>query len=397
MISGLVKIMVDSNTVVITFDNVGHCVSTYGISVDMSQFHSFILDNGQNEILTFPEIPEYMLNCRELPVSLQSKSHQPWHGHLYKCSGKRANDTHYVAILSVQGSAPPCEQLQNIYDNMPAALFEFRHDENELPNFSYMSDYFMQLFGKDTVDLNKQIKDFFKLIHSTDREKVHISILNAERKQSEWECEFRVDNEDSTKWVYGHAIPVVSDIGTRYIGFLIDISAKKYLELKLIKESTIDPLTGAYNRRYFIEELNEELIRHHHNPQFHVSLLAIDFDLFKNINDKYGHDMGDMVLQTISKLIMKNIRKTDCFARVGGEEFSLILPNTNSKAALRIAEKIRSLVEKTNINYQGLTVSITITIGVASTDSGCKEVKHIMNRADKALYEGKESGRNCVK
>lgn len=385
----------DNDTLIITFNNAGHCASTYGISLDMSQFSSFSLDDGSD--LLFTDIPQYMSVRDELPVNLPSDSKIPWAGKLYKCSGRRLDDTHYIATLSVSPKNSQCERLQNIHNKMPIALFEYKHEKNKPAGFSYMSDYFSELFGDDFVEKSKYLKEFLQLVDLTDREDVHISIVKAEKSCSEWECEFKAVVNNVTKWIYGHAIPVSHSKRSKYIGFLIDISKKKDLELKLIKESTVDPLTSAYNRRYFIEALNEELYNYHRNPHRHVSLLAIDFDLFKNVNDEYGHDAGDIVLQTISKLIMNHIRKTDCFARVGGEEFSLILPNTDSKLAFKIAEKLRELVENTNITYQKELISITITIGVASTDHGHKQAKNIMRSADRALYEGKEAGRNCVK
>ncbi len=385
----------DNDTLVITFDNAGHCASTYGISIDMSHFDSFKLDSGS--FLNFSDIPKFMSKYNELQVYLPSDSKIPWVGKLYKCSGRRLDDTHYIATLSVTPKNMQCERLQNIHNKMPIALFEYKHEKNKPACFSYMSDFFMELFGVDSVEKGKYLKDFLKFVDQSDREDVHISIVRAEKSCADWECEFKAVINDVTKWIYGHAIPVSHTKRSKYIGFLIDISKKKDLELQLIKESTVDPLTGAYNRRYFIEQLNEELYNYHRNPRRHMSLLAIDFDLFKNINDEYGHDAGDIVLQTISKLIMNHIRKTDCFARVGGEEFSLILPNTDSKLAFKIAEKLRELVENTNITYLKKLISITITVGVASTDHGHKQAKNIMRSADRALYEGKEAGRNCVK
>ena len=152
-----------------------------------------------------------------------------------------------------------------------------------------------------------------------------------------------------------------------------------------------DSLTGIYNRHKFIEEFNKELKRsdrHNHNIAFAI----MDIDKFKHINDEYGHNIGDLVLKTLADVIKENIRETDCFARWGGEEFVLLLPETEQKGAIALAEKIRNAVEKKNFN---LASNVTISIGVSTYKKG-EALESIYSRADKALYASKEQGRNRV-
>lgn len=150
-----------------------------------------------------------------------------------------------------------------------------------------------------------------------------------------------------------------------------------------------DPLTGLYNRRHFYEIVNkfyEMSIRENRA----ANVLMFDIDKFKNVNDTYGHDVGDEILKDFAKTILKNIRKGDIFSRFGGEEFTLFLPNTNKENALLLAEKLRySIDDLRSVQNIHFTVSIGVSEFFGDIDTTIKE-------ADTALYKAKESGRNRV-
>jgi len=164
---------------------------------------------------------------------------------------------------------------------------------------------------------------------------------------------------------------------------------------KLRKLAVTDGLTGLYNYRAFRQQLHQEISR---SKRFNlpVSLLIMDFDHFKVYNDLFGHPNGDKVLKLFAKRIYQNIRDVDCFARYGGEEFVLILPGTDKKAAKIVAEKIRSLVEKSSFRFEEQlpTKRITISIGVASFPQDTDDEEEFIQLTDKALYRAKKSGRN---
>lgn len=157
-----------------------------------------------------------------------------------------------------------------------------------------------------------------------------------------------------------------------------------------------DPLTGLPNRNAYNERLETELARwkRYHSP---LSLIVWDIDHFKNINDSYGHKAGDKVLLLIAKQLSDHSRATDFISRFGGEEFTMLLPNTDRNAALVVANQLRQIIEKTGFNASGTSVAITISCGVTEflTDDTDETV---FERADKALYQAKEQGRNqcCV-
>lgn len=167
-------------------------------------------------------------------------------------------------------------------------------------------------------------------------------------------------------------------------------------ELKLTKQATSDSLTGIANRHYFFEQGNALLdIANHDNRPF--SLILLDFDYFKRINDQHGHYAGDLCLIEITKTIQKHCRSQDIFARVGGEEFVIALPDTTLQETNNIAETIRLAVEKQIIPIVGQSnFTCTASFGITSRTNKNHELKKLMNDADKALYLAKNHGRNRV-
>lgn len=163
----------------------------------------------------------------------------------------------------------------------------------------------------------------------------------------------------------------------------------------LERELLIDPLTGIYNRRAYDRRIFEETERFQ-RYQRAFSLLIFDIDHFKRVNDLYGHSVGDMCLKEIVHRIKPVLRKSDFMARFGGEEFAVIVPETRSAGALDVAEKLRQTVELTNFMYKSDSVTITVSVGVTEIIPSDKTHEDIFARADRALYDAKQSGRNRV-
>ncbi len=163
-----------------------------------------------------------------------------------------------------------------------------------------------------------------------------------------------------------------------------------------MRHALLDPLTLLGNRAALDSALRRELQlaeRHHHE----LSLLMIDVDFFKAINDKYGHTRGDAVLREIAKVIQSVCRGSDITFRYGGEEFVVVLGKTGTKGAGIIAERIRQQIADTSIGHNGTAVRPTVSIGIATRLYGQKEhINDLFDRADKALYRAKAAGRNCV-
>lgn len=156
--------------------------------------------------------------------------------------------------------------------------------------------------------------------------------------------------------------------------------------------STTDYLTGAYNRTKFMEYANYELERSKRYKST-FSILLMDLDLFKKLNDTYGHNFGDEVLRNISYFIKNEIRETDLLARWGGEEFICLLPNTDVFDAYIIAEKIRNRIEQVTFAYD---VKVTLSIGLCEREENDNSIESVNEKADTALYRAKKEGRNKV-
>ena len=168
------------------------------------------------------------------------------------------------------------------------------------------------------------------------------------------------------------------------------------LNRELEEISITDALTRVYNRRYFMDRIRQEVKRvSRYGPP--VSLLMIDIDFFKKVNDTYGHQAGDVVLAGVAGLIKDKLRETDLFARYGGEEFVLVATGTELPGALILAERMRKLIEDASFQTAGATLTVTVSIGIGTWDPALKDdFEELIRRADAALYRAKEQGRNCV-
>lgn len=191
------------------------------------------------------------------------------------------------------------------------------------------------------------------------------------------------------------------DISGKFTGILFiiqDITERKNIEKQLEYLATTDPLTGAKNRRYFLDMFEQELFRYK-RYQHPFALLLLDIDHFKQINDTYGHDIGDKILKILVSETQKYIRESDIFARWGGEEFIILLPETDTQEALIIAERIRVQLSMTQLSVNnGNFIKFTVSLGlrVIAENENITSLQGIINDADKALYIAKQEGRNTV-
>ncbi len=182
-----------------------------------------------------------------------------------------------------------------------------------------------------------------------------------------------------------------------------DVTAEANLQGKYTDKATqsvTDALTGLFNRTYFNDYLKNQVKVLESfpadAPQRLISVIMLDIDFFKKINDKYGHQAGDFVLQHTADLMKKNFRKTDVVARYGGEEFLAILPGTDLLGAAVASEKLRESIEKYVYDFNGTVIPVTMSSGVAQITVGSETGEQAIARADQALYFSKQSGRNRV-
>lgn len=181
----------------------------------------------------------------------------------------------------------------------------------------------------------------------------------------------------------------------------IESLLKKIKKLEFL--AYYDELTRVYNRRGFFNEgekifktlsyqrkISQERRRIYKIP---LSVIVLDVDNFKSINDTFGHQCGDLVLSRLAKVLKKELRKSDIIGRIGGEEFSILLIGCNIDSAYEVAERLRKKVEKVNVKFKNKNIKFTISLGVASYEKE-ETLKELINNADKAMYRAKREGKN---
>ncbi len=236
------------------------------------------------------------------------------------------------------------------------------------------------------------------LIHPDDAGRVKTAMSYAITSPSEGDLEFRIVCKDgSVRWVAAVSNPIYDKEG-RSQGFrssVRDISVQKELEAELQSLAATDSLTGTLNRRAFLEKANEEIYRsaRYDKP---LTVAMFDLDHFKQVNDTYGHNVGDRCIVMLADVVKSSVRQSDLFARFGGEEFVLLLPETQLAPALQLCERLRQKVEAERIDTGDGAISVTVSVGVADFQQNTTTLEEIIARADAALYSAKRNGRNQV-
>jgi two-component system cell cycle response regulator len=185
-------------------------------------------------------------------------------------------------------------------------------------------------------------------------------------------------------------------IGRATLKFLTSGNVEAQYHEEIYRLMTLDGLTQLHNRRYFQETLAREFARskRYGHP---FTLVVFDIDHFKRVNDSYGHLAGDAVLRRMGAMVRGKVRTNDTAARVGGEEFAVILPEADRMGGVALAEKLRKMVEAERIENEGIAIPVTISLGVAEFASNVESAEELYRIADEKLYEAKRSGRNQVR
>jgi diguanylate cyclase (GGDEF)-like protein/PAS domain S-box-containing protein len=236
----------------------------------------------------------------------------------------------------------------------------------------------LQREGTDREDLNKIRKAL------EEKESVRVNLRNFSKKGNEY-------------WVDLSILPLPDKSGniTHFAAIQRDITGYKKLEQDLQILCRTDPLTTAANRRAFNEIISQEFSRFKRS-QKEYSLVMIDLDHFKSINDQHGHGAGDRVLIEVTERCKDNLRVHDIIARLGGEEFCILLPYTNLEQAHRVAERLRQKIEVMPIISDGNRIKVTVSVGISLVLAGDSDGHDAIERADKKLLEAKSLGRNRV-
>ncbi|HEY5994112.1 MAG TPA: diguanylate cyclase [Gallionellaceae bacterium] len=253
---------------------------------------------------------------------------------------------------------------------------------------------------------------FLQTVHHDDRERVAREI-NKAREGIGFDIEYKIILPNGTvRVVHGKAefirigpasrpriFGTIQDVGgarqTTMLGVIQDITEQKELEWQLEEQANTDALTGCASRRNFFEHAAEEILRVHRYGG-EMSMLMLDLDYFKAVNDKYGHAMGDITLKKLVEASRSVLREVDMLGRIGGEEFAVLLPETGSERALEVAERLRQAIADTEVPLKEGALHFTASIGVATLAKNDASTEMLLKRADQALYKAKKSGRNRV-
>lgn len=287
-------------------------------------------------------------------------------------------------------------QLQQLAESLPGVIYTFTLDRDGSFYFPYMSRKAKDFYGVTAAEAQANPERMFEAIHPHDIPRVQETIETSRQTLSEWVCDYRIIKDGRTRWLRGVSRPESNPDGsTTWHGVITDIDDQKQLEFQLEALSITDELTGLYNRRYLLkklEELSEESARYGHP----FSLLSLDIDFFKNVNDSWGHLTGDSVLCKVAHLIEKRTRKSDIVARTGGEEFIVLMPHTTLNDATHVAESLRIGMETESfVSEDGTPFNVTLSAGVVCWDSEAR-VQELLSACDQLLYQAKRAGRNQV-
>jgi diguanylate cyclase (GGDEF)-like protein/PAS domain S-box-containing protein len=283
------------------------------------------------------------------------------------------------------------KQFRTLFDHMPIGLYRFAHYGSPVAVNSAMA----QMLG--FAGRKEFFKDFYQNGEGN-RQQWQDYLLHAEQTGGSELKMIRQDGRDFWVKMCAKAIVDPENHQTFYEGSMEDITEIKAAYFALEELAVRDSLTHVYNRRHFFELANRELarVKRFGRP---VSLVMLDVDHFKAINDQHGHWRGDQVLQAVALNLQKNLRQSDILARYGGEEFIILMPETIQSQAWNGAERLRRiLAQKVSVdgtaNKTSATASFGVTSWLPSPDSDCPDIDALIKEADQALYQAKQAGRN---
>ena len=266
------------------------------------------------------------------------------------------------------------------------------------PKIAYVNPAFEKLMGYRADEVVGKNPKFLQGLATDDKTRYQIRQAMREHKSIRTQI-LNYAKDGNELWLDINFVPLFNEDGALayYAAIERDLTELKKLQFALEDMATIDSLTGMASRQAFLQRANSEFNRaHRYNRP--LSVIMIDLDHFKSINDKYGHAAGDNVLSQIGKKCHSRLRDSDFLGRIGGEEFVLLLPDTTQASAVLVAERMREEMCNTTVYLdKENTLNITASFGVAALNEDDTDFNSILHRADVAMYNAKHGGRNQVK
>lgn len=348
------------------------------------------LDVANQRMLTLEHIWDMMNSSKPLSSVLDSivKTLQGDLGYLHSCIVQKKEDEDgkiYLEII-IKAKDLISDKMDSVF-TQPFETFKFAYEENGL-----LAQALEENEIKQTVDLRKIIKS---VMPDISEDLIRKLLINA---QTHSLITVPLKSRDvDFGWLVVFSSRDVAEEAE--IGFLKLFAHQIQLAITIAdlfeavkNQAVTDALTSLYNRRYFEESIQKEVVRSQRMKQ-PFTVVAIDLDYLKQINDKYGHSFGDLAINTVADVLKKNARSIDVPARIGGEEFNVLLPGVDSKGGLIAAERIRSAIAECKLEKIG---QITASIGVATYLEHTDKIEELLEIADQAMYSAKRNGRNQV-
>lgn len=263
----------------------------------------------------------------------------------------------------------------------------------------YVSPGYERIFGRSAALLLADHSEWRNSIYPDDLDYAAQSLAKVLEAGAVESREYRIIRADGQlRWLSDKCFVSPqsgSESNPVIVGIAEDITEKKRLEEELQRLATTDVLTQVSNRRHFFECARQEfqLACRNGTP---LAFLLLDLDDFKRINDSYGHQVGDQVLQRLAHCAAGALRRGDLFGRIGGEEFAALFPGCDQAVALQVAERLQREVQRLNFHYAGANFGIGVSQGLATLRDGDSQIDALYARADLAMYEAKKQGKNCI-
>ncbi len=324
--------------------------------------------------------------------------------HIYWSTKKplRNADGHIVGLIGISHDITEKKQLEdkvrqqrNLLDTVLENIDALVYLKNADHRFLYVNQHVANALGQPRENIIGRLdSDLLPPAEAERFQQLETTILATGKRHAGEES--LCDADGRLRHFWSVVVPGTDANGTpALIGLSTDITELHELKEELRRQAALDSLTGLANRRTFFERAVDDFARCRQNGQT-LSLIAIDLDHFKLINDSYGHPVGDDVLRDFTHCCMEALRPDDLFARTGGEEFCVLLPGADLDAAHATAERLRRITEACHPCVEHPQLHFTISLGVSAAHPDDADFDALFRRADRALYVAKDQGRNCT-
>ena len=305
-----------------------------------------------------------------------------------------------LALLHSRGEVERLREREQLFSSLlgsvNAVLWAFDWDEQRI---IYVSPAYERVFGRSAALLMASYDEWRNSIYPDDLDYAAESLAQVLETGAVEQREYRIIRSDGQlRWLSDKCFissRQASGHGTVIVGIAEDITDKKRLEGELHRLATTDVLTESSNRRHFFDCARREFDQARQYGGS-MALLLLDLDDFKKINDRYGHQMGDQVLQRLAHCGATALRRDDLFGRIGGEEFAALFPGCEPDVALQVAERLQREVQRLSFQYEGETFGITVSQGLTVLRTGDANLEALYARADAAMYQAKRQGKNQI-